>query len=54
MDRRLGGSQNLFGHGVEEMDSQPLRESNPNHPIIQAQPVTIPTELSRLTYMKQR
>jgi hypothetical protein len=40
LSRRLAGPQNQSGQGVEEENSQPRRESNPDHPIIQ--PVAIP------------
>jgi hypothetical protein len=35
LDRRLGGPQSRSGHGGEEKNSQPRRESNPSTPIVQ-------------------
>jgi hypothetical protein len=40
LDKRLGGSQGRSGHGGDEKNSQPRRESNPDHPIVQ--PVASP------------
>jgi len=35
LDRRLGGSHSRSGHGGEEKNSSPCRESNPRTPIVQ-------------------
>jgi hypothetical protein len=35
LDRRLGGPQSRSGHGGQEKNSQPRRESNPRTPIVQ-------------------
>jgi hypothetical protein len=35
LDRRLGGPKNWSGHGFEEKNSQPRRESNPDHATVQ-------------------
>jgi hypothetical protein len=35
LDRRLGGPQSRSGHGGEEKNFQPRRESNPKAPIVQ-------------------
>jgi hypothetical protein len=36
LDRRLGGPQSCSGHGSEEKNSHPRRESNPRTPIVQS------------------
>jgi hypothetical protein len=48
LNRKLGGPQNRSGHGVQDKNLSPYRESNPDHPITSAYPVPTPTELSWL------
>jgi hypothetical protein len=51
LNRRLGGPQSRFGHGVEEKNSQPL--PGQEHPIIQPVAQHCTTELSRLLTLHQ-